>query len=144
MITWFIYHYTSTNMTSKRMRQFVWLSKSLLKNMMGGSSGKRMWNHAECLFILWGRHSVAFCSAWFLGIFGQSMLTWPKQLRCSLLPLQWRWMAIVSMFSPSLKHQGQNDFGSMPAEMLGHLRALPKWRPCRPTMAWVMSFSYNQ
>ena len=35
-----------------------------------------------------GRHRVAFCSAWFLGsIFGQSMLTFPKWPRCSLLSL---------------------------------------------------------
>ena len=28
-------------------------------------------------------------------------------------------------------------------EMLGHLKASPKCRPCRPTIAWVMPFSYS-
>ena len=55
-----------------------------------------------------------------------------------------RWMAIVLVFPPSLRHQGQNDFNPTLAETLGHLKVSPKCNPCKLTMAQVMPCSYSQ
>ena len=48
-----------------------------------------------------------------------------------------------SVAPPSFKHQGQNDFSSMLAEMLEHLNESVVCSPWKPNMAQVIPLSYN-
>ena len=66
MITWCINHYTSTTMTSKKDETVCLIEWGITQKHDVWPSGKRMWNHSECSFILWGRHRVAFCQHDFL------------------------------------------------------------------------------
>ena len=54
-----------------------------------------------------------------------------------------RWVAIISVLPPNLKHQEQNDFSPTLENMLEHLKASPECSPWRPIMALVIPSSYS-
>ena len=51
-----------------------------------------------------------------------------------------KWMVMVSVFLPSLKHHGQNIFSPTPMETFDHWKALLICNPWRPTIALVIPF----
>ena len=52
-----------------------------------------------------------------------------------------KWVAIISVFSPNLKHHGKNDFRPMVADIFGHQKVSLVCKPWRPTSALVVLFS---
>ena len=101
MTTWYKHHYTTTSITSKRDEMVCLLGKGSLKNAMWDHLGKeheviqRQNEHSFTVVAKWEWVWMEEDTEWhstqhdFLGsIFGQSILTWPEWLRCSLLSLQ--------------------------------------------------------